>query len=55
MQLMVNGRMCAVEHGEELLVWVLRDELGMTGVRYGCGIGACGCCTDAGMTDLERQ
>jgi aerobic-type carbon monoxide dehydrogenase small subunit (CoxS/CutS family) len=45
MQLMVNGQMRTVEHGEELLVWVLRDELGMTGTRYGCGIGACGCCT----------
>jgi len=27
------------------LLWVLRDELKMTGTKYGCGIGACGACT----------
>jgi isoquinoline 1-oxidoreductase subunit alpha len=27
------------------LLWVLRDVLGMTGTKYGCGIGACGACT----------
>jgi isoquinoline 1-oxidoreductase alpha subunit len=27
------------------LLWVLRDELGMTGTKYGCGIGLCGACT----------
>jgi isoquinoline 1-oxidoreductase alpha subunit len=27
------------------LLWVLRDELGMTGTKYGCGIAACGACT----------
>lgn len=28
-----------------LLLWVLRDELGLMGTRYGCGIGQCGACT----------
>ena len=30
---------------EQPLLWVLRDELGLTGTKYGCGIGACGACT----------
>ncbi|HEY1434211.1 MAG TPA: (2Fe-2S)-binding protein, partial [Thermoanaerobaculia bacterium] len=27
------------------LLWVLRDRLGLTGTKYGCGVGACGACT----------
>src|ERR1700712_1341265 len=27
------------------LLWVLRDTLGLTGTKYGCGIAQCGCCT----------
>lgn len=27
------------------LLWVLRDDLGLTGTKYGCGVGACGACT----------
>ncbi|GAA1368955.1 (2Fe-2S)-binding protein [Catellatospora chokoriensis] len=45
MQLLINGRHHEIEHGDEPLVWVLRDELGLTGTHYGCGIGMCGCCT----------
>lgn len=46
MQLIING----VEHtidddGSKLLLWVLRDELGYTGTRFGCGAGICGACT----------
>lgn len=44
-RLLVNGRHHEIEHGDEQLLWVLRDELGLTGTRYGCGIGICGCCT----------
>jgi isoquinoline 1-oxidoreductase subunit alpha len=31
--------------GETPLLWYLRDELGLTGTRFGCGAGLCGCCT----------
>src|SRR4029453_3556624 len=27
------------------LLWVLRDHLGLTGTKYGCGMAGCGCCT----------
>lgn len=42
----VNGtrRDVSVDDSTPLL-WVLRDELKMTGTKYGCGIGACGACT----------
>jgi isoquinoline 1-oxidoreductase alpha subunit len=45
-ELTVNGRKQAVtaDPGTPLL-WVLRDDLKMTGTKYGCGIAACGACT----------
>ena len=46
MQLVINGKEQTVdEGGERLLLWVLRDELGYTGTRFGCGAGICGACT----------
>jgi len=44
--IMVNGREVSVDvdPGTPLL-WVLREELRMTGTKYGCGIAACGACT----------
>jgi isoquinoline 1-oxidoreductase subunit alpha len=30
---------------EAPLLWVIRDELGLTGTKFGCGIAQCGCCT----------
>lgn len=45
MKLKVNGQWRQVQHEDELLLWVLRDELGLTGTHYGCGIGMCGSCT----------
>lgn len=44
--LSVNGRRTSVEAEPDTpLLWVLRDELGMTGTKYGCGIAQCGACT----------
>ena len=45
-KLLVNGETHVVEATPEMpLLWVLRDILGLTGSKYGCGIGSCGACT----------
>jgi len=42
----VNGKEQSVEAMSDMpLLWVLRDMLGLTGAKFGCGIGACGACT----------
>jgi isoquinoline 1-oxidoreductase alpha subunit len=42
----INGRMVQVEAAPDTpLLWVLRDEAGLTGSKYGCGVGQCGACT----------
>jgi isoquinoline 1-oxidoreductase alpha subunit len=42
----VNGKPMAFEAEPETpLLWVLREQLGLTGTKYGCGIGECGACT----------
>jgi isoquinoline 1-oxidoreductase alpha subunit len=42
----INGKAVAVTAAPETpLLWVLRDELLMTGTKYGCGIAQCGACT----------
>jgi isoquinoline 1-oxidoreductase alpha subunit len=42
----VNGRSTEVDLDPNTpLLWVLRDELGMTGTKYGCGVAQCGACT----------
>ena len=44
--LRVNGASRVVEaHPDTPLLWILRDTLGLTGVKYGCGEGVCGACT----------
>lgn len=45
-RLRVNGAVRAVDaDGDTPLLWVLRDVLGMTGTKFGCGMGLCGACT----------
>jgi len=42
----LNGRKCKVEVSPDTpLLWVIRDNLGLTGTKYGCGIAQCGACT----------
>ena len=42
----VNGKAVTVQSAPDTpLLWVLRDELGLTGTKYGCGIAQCGACT----------
>ena len=42
----VNGNMHSVDaDGDTPLLWVLRDVLGMTGTKFGCGMALCGACT----------
>ncbi|TVQ46585.1 MAG: (2Fe-2S)-binding protein [Gammaproteobacteria bacterium] len=45
-KLTINGQDHAVEADPQMpLLWVLRDRLGLTGSKFGCGIGVCGACT----------
>jgi isoquinoline 1-oxidoreductase alpha subunit len=44
--LTVNGKPLDVDlEADTPLLWVLRDEVGLTGTKFGCGIGLCGACT----------
>ncbi|MBM9595179.1 (2Fe-2S)-binding protein [Roseitranquillus sediminis] len=46
MKIVVNGTEHQVEVDPQTpLLWVLRDVLGLTGTKFGCGIAACGACT----------
>jgi isoquinoline 1-oxidoreductase alpha subunit len=45
-KLSINGQKREVDvDADTPLLWVLRDELGLTGTKYGCGIAECGACT----------
>jgi isoquinoline 1-oxidoreductase alpha subunit len=44
--LTVNGRSYSVTVDPDTpLLWVIRDEIGLTGTKFGCGLAQCGCCT----------
>ncbi|NTW01886.1 MAG: 2Fe-2S iron-sulfur cluster binding domain-containing protein, partial [Oscillochloris sp.] len=43
---MINGKAYSVpDKPQRMLLYVLRDELGLTGTKFGCGVGLCGACT----------
>jgi isoquinoline 1-oxidoreductase alpha subunit len=44
--LRVNGELCEIDASPDMpLLWAIRDLLGLTGTKYGCGDGQCGACT----------
>ena len=44
--LKINGKSVSVEaEGDTPLLWVIRDEVGLTGTKFGCGMALCGACT----------
>ena len=46
LQLKINGKTVPVDVDPSMpLLWVLRDHLGMTGTKFGCGVASCGACT----------
>ena len=46
MELTVNGKTHQVDVSDDMpLLWALRDVIGLTGTKFGCGIAACGACT----------
>jgi isoquinoline 1-oxidoreductase alpha subunit len=45
MEIIVNGKPYDVaDEPDRPLLWILRDELGLTGTKFGCGVGICGSC-----------
>src|ERR1700752_2268479 len=56
LSLIVNGKRIAVDAPETApLLWVLRDYLGLTGTKFGCGAGVCGACTVHIDDNAERS
>ena len=52
----LNGKATTLEtDGERTLLWVLRDDLGLTGTKFGCGEGLCGACTVVVNGDAVRS
>jgi len=55
-KLTINGKAHSVNSSPDTpLLWVLRDELGMTGTKFGCGRGFCGSCTVLANGDAIRS
>ncbi len=46
MKLDINGQVHEIDVDPDMpLLWAIRDVVGLTGTKFGCGIGACGACT----------
>ncbi|WP_313121315.1 (2Fe-2S)-binding protein, partial [Pantoea septica] len=46
MDIQINNKTVQVNaEGDTPLLWVIRDDLGMTGTKYGCGLAQCGACS----------
>jgi isoquinoline 1-oxidoreductase alpha subunit len=55
-KLNVNGKLFEVNVGGDMpLLWVLREQLGLTGTKYGCGIAQCGACSVHINGEVERS
>jgi len=55
-KLNVNGKMRDVQaEADTPLLWVLREQLGMTGTKYGCGVQQCGACSVHVNGDVARS
>ena len=55
-KLNINGKVVDVPvDGDTPLLWALRDTVGLTGTKYGCGIGSCGACTVHVNGELQRS
>ena len=55
-QINVNGRNYDVQaEGSTPLLWVIREQVGLTGTKYGCGVAACGACSVHINGELQRS
>jgi isoquinoline 1-oxidoreductase subunit alpha len=55
-KLTINGKSVNITaDGDTPLLWVLREQAGLTGTKYGCGVGACGACSVLINGDLQRS
>ena len=55
-ELTINGAKHVVQVDDDTpLLWILRDTLGLTGTKFGCGVGVCGACTVLGNGQAVRS
>ncbi len=52
----INGKMLDLKvDGDTPLLWVIREQAGLTGTKYGCGVGQCGACSVQINGELQRS